>query len=367
MKGIINIQGAIGYYEDEQCVEFLDVVKQVKKQPKATSFKVIINSPGGYMDVGFDIYNYLKSLKVPITTVGSGMVASIATIIFMSGNTRVIRPGTKFMIHLPQGGIDGTAEEIETYLGEMKKAEKTIVDFYVNNFQLTKEAIFPLLKNETFIENTELLELGITTGEVLNIAAKFNFNKKHKKMKKNKKTNKKDQDILNKIWNALKGKKPVNKILFDAEQKEVDFYELEDDAIPSIGDKARIEGVDAMGEIVMASKDTYVFIEGGVLDDILKFVAEGEAIEELLENFKDVVEGETVSEIVNNIKKIKKDKEKSEAKVISLKAENKKINKVVDKIKKIENNYNVDEKKKKPSKKEEKGLSRFQKAKKNIA
>ena len=56
--------------------------KQVKRQPEATRFDVYINSEGGLVDVGFDIYNYLRSLGLPITTIGSGMVASIATVNF---------------------------------------------------------------------------------------------------------------------------------------------------------------------------------------------------------------------------------------------------------------------------------------------
>src|SRR5690625_5103242 len=88
MNGNIYINGLIGTRlnekgeVEEKGVELLDVILQVKNQPKAESFTVYINSPGGYVDVGFEIHDYLKSLGKPIKTVGQGMVASIATVIF---------------------------------------------------------------------------------------------------------------------------------------------------------------------------------------------------------------------------------------------------------------------------------------------
>ena len=91
MTGNIYINGSIGTFYDEngnvldQGVNLLDVILQVKNQPKAEAFKVYIDSPGGYVDVGFEIYDYLKSLNKPITTIGQGLVASIATVIFMAG------------------------------------------------------------------------------------------------------------------------------------------------------------------------------------------------------------------------------------------------------------------------------------------
>ena len=84
MQGNIFINGLIGSFGTEQGVELIDIIQQVKKQPNATSFKVNINSEGGAVDVGFDIYNYLRSLGKPIETFGSGLVASIATVNLMN-------------------------------------------------------------------------------------------------------------------------------------------------------------------------------------------------------------------------------------------------------------------------------------------
>src|SRR5690606_10750507 len=166
MIGKIYIQGQIGSFEDEKGVELIDVISQVRKQPEATSFEVYLNTPGGVVDTGFDIYNFLKSLGVPITTIGGGVgesnktddkiVASMGTVLFMAGQKRIVLPGTKFMIHLPMGGISfATAEEMEAHSKHMRDVENKVINFYTKELGLNKEAVSPLLKNETWLNEKQ--------------------------------------------------------------------------------------------------------------------------------------------------------------------------------------------------------------------
>jgi ATP-dependent Clp protease protease subunit len=149
MTGNIYISGQIGTFDGVAGVELIDVIGQVKKQPQASAFNVHINSEGGLVDVGFDIYHYLKALGKPITTIGSGIVASIATVIFMAGNQRQVRENTPFMIHLPWGGSMGTANELEQFADQLRAIEKKMVGFYKKALNLQEQALLPLLKNET--------------------------------------------------------------------------------------------------------------------------------------------------------------------------------------------------------------------------
>ena len=276
MNGNIYINGAIGTFLDEngnveeKGIELLDVIMQVKNQPKAESFTVYINSPGGYVDVGFEIYDYLKSLGKPIKTIGQGVVASIATVIFMAGNTRILKPNTDFMIHLPSGGIEGNSDEIENYSKYIKETEKRILKFYHETAGLTEAEILPLLKKETFLSGDEAYKIGFATEKVSQPEAvayfKPNINKKSMSTKAR-------PSIWEEVKAILKGHKILNKIVFDAEGKELDFYELEDSATIEIGAKAKYDGQDANGEYKVQSEEdasivlTYVF-ENGVLMEI---------------------------------------------------------------------------------------------------
>lgn len=261
MIGKININGAIGKFEGEKSIELIDVISQVRKQPDATSFEVYINSDGGHVDVGFDIYNYLKSLGVPITTIGQGMVASIATVIFMAGSKRKVMPNTQFMIHAPMISVEmANADDMEYYTKNIKETENKLTKFYSQHLNLSSEAINPLLKKDTYLTETQLIDLGfITQDNELKLVARVNNNNKKKKMSKPSK--------LQAILNIIKGVEIVNKVVYTADEKEINFPDLgEEDAI-LIGAKATVDGQPAEGEIVSADGTTYVFV-GGILEEI---------------------------------------------------------------------------------------------------
>src|SRR5690606_24398389 len=334
-NGNIYINGCIGTFLDEngnvkeKGVELIDVIMQVKNQPKATSYTVYINSPGGYVDTGFDIYDYLKSLNKPIKTVGQGMVASIATVIYMAGDQRMLRPNTEFMIHLPAGGVEGTASEIEGYSKYLKETEKRILKFYEQTAGLTENEIMPLLRNETFLNNDEAYKLGFATEKSIQIEPVARFHKDNKQ-KPNKQMSK-DKGIIAKMKAILNGLPITNKVVFDAEGKELDFYELEDGATIETGAKANVDGKAAEGEYLVQSEEdpeivfTYVF-EAGVLIEIKEPVAD------------DVVDDteEEMTALKAEVETLKTQVQEITARKTELETENKNFKKAIMAIKNLE-------------------------------
>lgn len=285
MVGKIYISGLIGSFGEEKGVELIDVISQVRKQPDATSYEVYINSEGGVVDTGFDIYNYLVSLGLPVTTIaggvkeenftGSRIVASIATVPFMAGSKRIIHPNTRFMIHAPMGSIElASAEEMQNRAEEIKKVEERISKFYSEQLNLGKEAISPLLKKDTWINPEQLDSLGFTTKDnSLQLVARVtvkNELKTNKKMSKGK---------LQAFLDFIKGREIVNKMIFSADQKEINFPELADDAPIEVGAKANYDGQPAEGEITGADGKVYVF-SSGILSEIKDPAAEEDTLTE---------------------------------------------------------------------------------------
>ncbi len=273
MEGNIYINGLIGSLPNEVGVELIDVIQQVKKQTDLTSLSVHINSEGGVVNVGFDIYHYLKSLNIPITTIGSGMVASIATVIFMAGNRRILKDNTRFMIHLPMGGVEGTSDEIANYALDVKNTEKKIVDFYKKELDTTEEAIRPLLNNKTWLNDSQLDSLGFTTEIRMPVVAKAyieNNNNNHK----NKDMTENDKGFFMGLFDAFhkKNKGIVNLNLTDANGTAVVFPDLNEGDKPKVGDKATIEDKPAEGEVLIDSL-TYVFASG-VISEIKEMSAD---------------------------------------------------------------------------------------------
>jgi len=73
-----------------------------------------INSPGGSVSAGLEIYDAMKSCSCEIHTLASGIAASMGAFLLAAGTKgmRLITPNTEVMIHQPLGGAQGQASDI---------------------------------------------------------------------------------------------------------------------------------------------------------------------------------------------------------------------------------------------------------------
>lgn len=74
-----------------------------------------INSPGGVVYAGMAIYDTIQHIKPDVSTICTGMAASMGAIILAGGTPgkRFILPHSMVMIHQPHGGAEGQATDIE--------------------------------------------------------------------------------------------------------------------------------------------------------------------------------------------------------------------------------------------------------------
>lgn len=88
-----------------------------------------INSPGGSVSAGLGIYDTMNMVAPPISTICTGMAASMAAILLCAGERgmRSALPHSRVMIHQPLGGISGQASDI---LIEAKEIEKIREELY---------------------------------------------------------------------------------------------------------------------------------------------------------------------------------------------------------------------------------------------
>lgn len=287
MVGVINIIGDIGTE-----VTLQSVIRQVKSQPKAKSFIVNIDSDGGSYFVGFDIYHYLKGLSskgYKITTIGRSKVCSIATVIFLAGNVRKILDNTMFMVHMPmlatKDGDMKRSDELIADAMELKMLEDEILNFYAQNTSLTKEELSILMAYEdVFLSADELFEFGFTTeNKAIEVVAKLNINKMNKK-----------KSLLERIQAMLRSD-IVMKTLKTADQEDLVFEGVEDDADIKVGDHAKLDGQPADGRIVLADGRILEF-ENGELREIIteeylnEDLDEVEVLEEKLDEVLEVQE-----------------------------------------------------------------------------
>ena len=77
---------------------------------------IFIDSPGGAVSSGLALYDVMQAVSCPIRTVCLGTAASMAALLFLSGDMREMLPHSTVMIHDPliPGGVGGSALELRS-------------------------------------------------------------------------------------------------------------------------------------------------------------------------------------------------------------------------------------------------------------
>lgn len=88
-------------------VQVVDEIMALRGRP----LTVWINSEGGLIQAGLGIYNQLLMHDAPVTTIVYGFAMSIASVIAMAGDTRIMAPASALFIHEASGPLDGTAAD----------------------------------------------------------------------------------------------------------------------------------------------------------------------------------------------------------------------------------------------------------------
>jgi ATP-dependent protease ClpP protease subunit len=154
----VYIYGVIGEHVT------LSSVKSQIGQEKYDRLDVYIDSVGGYTDDGFAIYDYLKSLAGKVRTIGEGRIFSMASVVFMAGKERLLRPNAKLMIHLPWATVEGNSEDLKQYAAFLERENARCLNVYEKNVSMPRQKIEQMLKNETYLTAEEAINMGFATG-----------------------------------------------------------------------------------------------------------------------------------------------------------------------------------------------------------
>ncbi|WP_222983542.1 ClpP family protease [Flagellimonas meishanensis] len=125
--------------------------------------QLIINSPGGYVTSGFAIYDTIKQINSPVSTVCSGLAASMGSILLSVGEKgrRFIQPHARVMIHQPSGGAQGQASNIEIQAKEIIKTKELGAKILADNCGQSFEKIMKDFDRDFWMGAEESLEYGI--------------------------------------------------------------------------------------------------------------------------------------------------------------------------------------------------------------
>lgn len=129
----------------------------------AEEINVYINSYGGEVAEGLAIYNALKRHKAKINTFCDGFACSIASVVFMAGEERIMSPASLLMIHNAWICTSGNAQELRKQADDLEIITSASIAAYAERVSISEDEIKELMDAETWIDAKTALQKGFAT------------------------------------------------------------------------------------------------------------------------------------------------------------------------------------------------------------
>jgi ATP-dependent Clp protease, protease subunit len=129
------------------------------------AIRMLISSPGGHVESGDAIHDMMRFIRAPITTIGTGWVASAGTHIFLAApkERRVCLPNTRFMIHQPAGGAGGQASDIAIQAKEILRTRERIAAIIARQTGMSLEKVRADIDRDFWMSAKEAIDYGIVS------------------------------------------------------------------------------------------------------------------------------------------------------------------------------------------------------------
>lgn len=124
---------------------------------------IYLNSPGGIVSGGLAIYDTMNYISCDVSTVVTGMAASMAAVLLAAGTKgkRFALPHSRVMIHQPLGGTQGQASDMEIAVNEIKKLKEELYSILHDTTGQTLKQIAKDCERDHYLTAQEALDYGM--------------------------------------------------------------------------------------------------------------------------------------------------------------------------------------------------------------
>jgi len=135
--------------------------------------QMYINSPGGVVYAGFAIYDTMKMISNPISTVAVGVTASFGTVLLTAGTKgrRYSLPHATIHMHQPLGGAQGQATDIEIAARQILRQKAILNNILAKSTGQPLEVIERDTDRDFYLDAKGAVEYGLVD-EVMQIPEK---------------------------------------------------------------------------------------------------------------------------------------------------------------------------------------------------
>jgi ATP-dependent Clp protease protease subunit len=128
-----------------------------------------INSPGGIVTAGMAIYDTMRYIKAPVSTICVGQAASMAAVLLSAGEKgkRFSLANSRIMIHQPLGGFQGQATDIHIHAREILRMKAELNDILAEHCGQTVEKVAADTERDYFMSGEEAVNYGLIDNIVI--------------------------------------------------------------------------------------------------------------------------------------------------------------------------------------------------------
>lgn len=137
--------------------------RELENLQGVSQLNVNINSYGGEVAEGIAIYNALRRFNGRVVTRCDGMACSIASVIFMAGEERIMYASSMLMIHNASSMCWGTAQDMRKAADDVDKITTMSKAAYMERVGISEKELSDLMDAETWISPSEALNWGFAT------------------------------------------------------------------------------------------------------------------------------------------------------------------------------------------------------------
>lgn len=125
--------------------------------------QMYINSPGGQVYAGMAIYDTMRMIPNPISTLAVGMTASFGTVLLTAGSKgeRYALPNSTVHMHQPLGGTQGQASDIEIQAREILRLKTRLNEILAFHTGQTLETIESDTERDFYLNAKSAVDYGL--------------------------------------------------------------------------------------------------------------------------------------------------------------------------------------------------------------
>src|SRR5436189_6485862 len=154
-----------GVVDDKSAKDVVNKLLLLDADKAGEEIKFYINSPGGVVTSGMVMYDTMRMMKSPVSTICMGLAASMGSILLSGGvkGRRFIYPHGEVMIHQTSlgGSMRGVSADLEIQAVQTKKVKEIGAKILAQNCGKTVEQIMKDFDRDYWMDAKEAMEYGI--------------------------------------------------------------------------------------------------------------------------------------------------------------------------------------------------------------